>query len=321
MVGAAEGVQNTIALFETRLEAAQGYLASGDITAAWGEIESALLIGLENVGMPLLSPLAIPGDMIQNLADVYDSLVTRGTSVAITRGLLAPPITASFALANVAEVAVKKLQIGDYEGALTAVVNGPAIVTGAFLNGYKPALTYDDEGNPLTYATESFQGVLTPRHPNPTDPAGTPNGQGGSIDQFFVTLPRAIATALKPTTTTAAAATASGSSAKLVSVDVVEEAPAADTTTTTEEVKEVTDDAATTTSTTKTKKSSFAEKAAERAEARAKKAKDTRDNLTAAVRNVSDNIKKAVSGGKTGDKESTSSTSESSDSDSGSGSE
>ncbi|BBY15223.1 hypothetical protein [Mycolicibacterium litorale] len=200
ILGAIQGIERTGTLFETRLAAAQEYLASGDITAAWAEIESALLIGYENIGIPLLAPLSIPGDMLQNAADVWDSLFTRGNAVAITRGLLAPPITLSFALANIAETVSKAVENGDYEAALTALVNAPGIATGAFLNGYRPVLTYDEDGNPLTYATEAFQGVFSPL---------------GTIDQFLVRLPRAIAAALAPPVTASTASTA-----KVVTLDL-----------------------------------------------------------------------------------------------------
>jgi hypothetical protein len=197
ILGAIQGVERNLTLFETRLADAQAYLAAGEITAAWAEIESALLIGYENVGIPLLAPLSIPGDMLQNAADVWDSLFTRGNAVAITRGLLAPPITLSFALANIAETVSIAVENGDVEAALTALVNAPGIATGAFLNGYRPVLTYDEDGNPLTYATEAFQGVFSPL---------------GTIDQFLVRLPRAIAAALAPPAT--------ASSAKVVTLDL-----------------------------------------------------------------------------------------------------
>lgn len=190
IVGAVEGVERSVTLFQTRLAEAQKYLANGDITAAWAEIESALLIGYENIGMPLLAPLSIPGDILSGAANVFDSLFARGNAVAVTRGLLAPPITLSFAIANIAETVVKAVERGDYEAALTAVVNAPGIAAGAFFNGYRPVLTYDEDGNPLTYATEAFQGVFSPL---------------GTIDQFFVRLPQAIAAALAPPVTPSAA--------------------------------------------------------------------------------------------------------------------
>ncbi|MUL82997.1 MULTISPECIES: hypothetical protein [unclassified Mycolicibacterium] len=321
--GSIEGIEKSNTMLQERMQAASDYLAAGQITAAFAELESWYLISLENVGMPLLSPLAIPGDIIQNVADVYDSLVTRGNASSITRALLAPPITAAFAIANVAETVVSAAQRGDYEAAMTAAVNAPAFVTNAFFNGYQPVLTYDEDGNPLTTATEAFQGVFTPRKPNGN--GGT--SAGGTIDQILVTLPTAIAAALKPTVTTTAAAsgtpvtsTLSGSGARTLSLNVgsvsdapasepaqlvsrevaagsAAEAPAAtevkDTTEVkgTAEVKGARASKGTTASTESTKSA-----------ARKHSGKQAREGIASAVKGFNDGVKKVFAGPKAGKK-------------------
>jgi hypothetical protein len=208
-------VEKSWVSLQTRLADAAAYLAAGQLTAAYAELESWALVALENIGQPLLTLLTPPGEILQNVADVWDSLVTRGQAVGITRGLLAPPITLSFALANSAETINSAVGRGDLEAALVAAINTPGIAVGAFFNGYRPVLTYDADGNPLTYATEAFQGVFS---------------KSGTIDQIFNIIPKAIQTALKPTVvvppvvttpvTTPAITSTSVSTAQTVTLDV-----------------------------------------------------------------------------------------------------
>lgn len=204
LLGSYEGIQKTITNFtDVRIPDAISYFEAGQLTAAWAEIEAGALIGLENIGQPLLTPA---GDMLQNAADVYDALVTRGQASGITRGLLGPPITLSFALANAVETINSAVARGDFEAAVVAAINTPAIAVGAFFNGYRPVLTYDADGNPLTYASEAFQGVFSPR---------------GTVDQFVNIIPKAIQTALKPTVVATPAITStSTTSAATVTLDV-----------------------------------------------------------------------------------------------------
>jgi len=217
ILGSIEGIQKTITNFQdVRIPDSIAYFLAGQLTASWAEIEAGALIGLENIGQPLLTLLTPTGDILQNVADVYDALVTRGAASGLTRALLAPPITLSFALANAAETITSAVNRGDFESAITAAINAPGFAVGAFLNGYRPVLTYDADGNPLTYATEAFQGIFS---------------KNGTVDQLLNVIPKAIQTALKPTVTTTAAVVASPaiSTAKTVTLDVpaaVEAAPA-----------------------------------------------------------------------------------------------
>lgn len=204
ILGSLEGLERTATNLPVRLQAAGEFIKQGQFTEALVELNTWALVALENIGQPLLSILTIPGDIMAAVGRVYDSLITRGTASNVTRGLLVPGITAAFAIANVADTIYTAVKEGNLKDAFTAVVNAPGIVAGAFINGYRPYFGRDADGNPI-YATEDFQGLLSPR---------------GTIDQFLVRLPQAIAAALKPPADTTAVTTVP-STATLVAVDTV----------------------------------------------------------------------------------------------------
>lgn len=204
ILGSLEGLERTATNLPVRLQAAGEFIKQGQFTEALVELNTWALVALENIGQPLLSILTIPSDIMAAVGRVYDSLITRGTASNVTRGLLVPGITAAFAIANVADTIYTAVKQGNLKDAFTAVVNAPGIVAGAFINGYRPYFGKDANGNPI-YATEDFQGLLSPR---------------GTIDQFLVRLPQAIAAALKPPADTTAVTTVP-STATLVAVDTV----------------------------------------------------------------------------------------------------
>jgi hypothetical protein len=204
IVGSVEGIERTITKLQTRIAAASAFLAAGQFTEAFVELNTWFLVALEDIGQPLLPILGIPGDMVTNLVKVYDSLVTRGNASNVTRGLLVPWITAAFAVTNVADTVATALKTGNAEEAVTALINTPGVVLGAFLNGYKPFFGYDPVTGEPIYSPEAFQGVFSPL---------------GTIDQFFVKLPQAIAAALAPPVV-AVSSTSFAAKSSLVTLDV-----------------------------------------------------------------------------------------------------
>jgi hypothetical protein len=173
---------------------------------------------IERPGNPLVPIFSIPGDIAaalpggQIVANVLDSLLTRGVFSGLTRALFVAPITATLQVAEILDAVRASVVVGDFGTALSELINMPIKVANAFVNGYVP-----------NFPTRSlFQGLLSPN---------------GPLDYFLNDLPNAIFTALNasvappvaPTITTAALTTTSptdipAASASLISI----EAPAAD---------------------------------------------------------------------------------------------
>jgi hypothetical protein len=180
-VGAAEGVQRTITNLPVRLQAAAEFIAQGQFSEAFVELNTWALVAMENVVQPLLPLLAIPKAMFDAAGRVYESLVTRGNVWALAKGVMSPPITVVFAMLNVADTIYTSVKEGNLKDAFTALVNAPALMTGAFFNGYRPFFGHDEEGNPI-YSPENFPGLFS---------------ANGTLDSLFVKLPQTIAAALK----------------------------------------------------------------------------------------------------------------------------
>ncbi|WP_460358680.1 hypothetical protein [Mycobacterium sp. ZZG] len=192
LVGTAEGVQRSLTNLPVRLQAAAEFLGQGQFTEALVELNTWGLVLLENVAFPLTSILTIPKAMFDAVGRVYDSLITRGNIVTISKGLMSPPITAFFAAMNVADTVFASIKEGNLKDAFTALVNAPGLITGAFLNGYKPYFGHDENGDPI-YSPENFPGLFS---------------AGGTLDALFVKLPQTIAAALKKPEPVPAAASA-----------------------------------------------------------------------------------------------------------------
>ncbi|WP_231750753.1 hypothetical protein [Mycobacterium sp. NAZ190054] len=181
IIGAAEGVQRTLTNLPVRLQAVAEFLGNGQFTEAFVEMNTWMLVAMENLAFPLTSILTIPKAIADAVGRVYDSLITRGNIVTISKGLMSPPITAFFAAMNVADTVFASVKEGNLKDAFTALVNAPGLITGAFLNGYKPYFGTDENGDPI-YSPEDFPGLFS---------------EGGTFDALFVKLPQTIAEALK----------------------------------------------------------------------------------------------------------------------------
>lgn len=233
LVGAAEGVQRSLTNLPVRLKAAADFLGQGQFTEALVELNTWALVAMENLAFPLTSLLTIPKAMFDAVGRVYDSLITRGNIITISKGLMSPPITAFFAAMNVADTVFASVKEGNLKDAFTALVNAPGLITGAFLNGYKPYFGHDEEGNPI-YSPENFPGLFS---------------TGGTLDALFVKLPQTIAAALKKPVVPAVTSTSTPATAALVTLDVpgatpTEVTPASSTTEETTEGTPETDPAA-----------------------------------------------------------------------------
>lgn len=212
-------LQQSLELLPVTLTNAFNFLRTGQFVEAFSELNIYFLVRLiERPGNPLVPIFSIPGDIAaalpggQIVANVLDSLLTRGVFSGLTRALFVAPITATLQVAEILDAVRASVVVGDFGTALSELINMPIKVANAFVNGYVP-----------NFPTRSlFQGLLSPN---------------GPLDYFLNDLPNAIFTALNasvappvaPTIATAALTTTSptdipAASASLISI----EAPTAD---------------------------------------------------------------------------------------------
>ncbi|MGE2834978.1 hypothetical protein [Mycobacterium sp. SMC-4] len=187
------------------LSASLGYLLRGEFLLAFGEINHWFLTdGLSDGRGALLDALRIPGDFLESigldpLARILGTswmdegttgpgygagLLSRGVIGNFGRALLAPAVTAIFQTMEILDEAREALFSGDLVTLASAVINAPAKIINAFLNGYEPAFKSDPDHpyNVPGAPGQSFPGLLSPT---------------GTFDFFFVQIPQQIARALK----------------------------------------------------------------------------------------------------------------------------
>jgi hypothetical protein len=207
-------------------------LAAGNTASAVNYLSSYVLYGLQATLTPIYNTFlthtvrgsttpieGIPQQMAQNFANAVGALFSTTTFVSgifqSSYGMaLGTLVAAGEGIAAVAQ----SVEAGDAVGAINAAVNLPGLVVNAFLNGWQ---------HPQSAAP--FPALLTfiPVAP-PTDPANGVTKTGvsiGLLGRLLVTIPQAIAKAIKPATTTAsstAAITASATTESTASVAATE---------------------------------------------------------------------------------------------------
>ncbi|WP_240760994.1 hypothetical protein [Mycolicibacterium sp. CR10] len=160
------------------LQAAWEAVQAGQFTQGFANIASWAIFGLGEAGWPLYPAFEIPGQIARDfgataLAAVLDAVfVGDTTTTGYAYSLLGPPITAIYQLTDILNVVSASIYDGDWVTAVSEVVNAPAKVLNAFLNGYQSS---------VSPSWEVFPGIFT---------------EGGPIDAFFVKLPQTIAQAL-----------------------------------------------------------------------------------------------------------------------------
>jgi len=145
----AQGLANAIAssTLPASLQTALGQVAAGDIAGAVSTLNNALTTAGLGAVIPLLPVFAIPSQMAQNLLNVTNTLSTGGLPLALGLSVLSTVEGTAFQVGASAQAAVDAVQAGDGVTALSALLNGPAEITGAFLNGVP---------------SQGFVGILSP---------------------------------------------------------------------------------------------------------------------------------------------------------------
>ena len=181
LAGSSAGLTEHFNELPATLESAWNNVLNGQFTLAFRDVISWSIFGLGEAGWPLFPAFEIPGDIArgfgaEKIGEVLDVLFVGGGNAATgyAYSLLSPPITAMYQLTDILNVISGSLYEGDWVTALSEVVNAPAKVLNAFLNGYQPSVAAE---------WETFPGLFS---------------EDGPIDAFFVQLPKAIAEIFAP---------------------------------------------------------------------------------------------------------------------------
>ena len=217
------------------LQTSLGHLLRGEFLLAFGELNYWFLTdGLSDGRGALLDALRIPGDFLESigldpLARILGTswmdegtngpgygpgLLSRGVIGNFGRALLAPAVTAIFQTVEILDKARAALFSGDLVTLASEVINAPAKIVNAFLNGYVPDFVTDPDSPYPPGPGQSFPGLLSPT---------------GTFDFFFVQIPQQIVRALNmekpvPTATAAFAGVADasvGDASDTVTLDLV----------------------------------------------------------------------------------------------------
>ncbi|OHV04110.1 hypothetical protein BKN37_11730 [Mycobacterium talmoniae] len=124
--------------FQYLLGEAFDALLQGNITGSFANLWSSALSGLLAAAFPLLGSgaLDIPATMAQNFANIVSTLTNLNTALPLFLGLLQPIYGSWTALGDSLQGTLDAIQAGDPLTAFGDLINLPATVTGAFLNGY-----------------------------------------------------------------------------------------------------------------------------------------------------------------------------------------
>ncbi|WIM89977.1 hypothetical protein PT015_11445 [Candidatus Mycobacterium wuenschmannii] len=151
-------------------------IGAGDISVSVNNFTEGLLIDLLPGASSLVNISEIPGEIAQNLANV----LTNDLSNVVLTGLLSPTaalLGTTQAFADSAQSIVDAFDAGQTDAAFTDLLNIPAVLTGAFLNGYDATDTLG-----ISYAgiLSTFETGISP----------------GLLDELLVQLPQEIAQTL-----------------------------------------------------------------------------------------------------------------------------
>lgn len=114
-------------------------LAAGQFSAAVGTLFQAGIGLILAPAISLIGATSVVTDTAQRFANVVAALPN--VLLPIGLGVLSPVASAVYSFGDAGQAVIDAARKGDVAGALNALVNIPAIVTNAFLNGYAPQFT------------------------------------------------------------------------------------------------------------------------------------------------------------------------------------
>lgn len=165
------------------LQLASDKIAEDDIVGAATAISNAIGGSLFILG-GMFPALPITGNMTDNLSNAVHAVMSIGTMMSLVGGLLSPIQATVFAAGDSGQAYVNAMKAGDQAAAITALINTPAALTDAFLNGVAKTRVPGVPGG-----HSAFNGLLS-YNANPA--------LGGLVQGLTVNLPRVIAAAITP---------------------------------------------------------------------------------------------------------------------------
>lgn len=111
-------------------------IASGDIQGGVATLMGPIFTAGFAVLIPVTAVLPAITTMAQNFANAVSTLANPVTVLGVVLGVAGPIMSALNAVVDSAQGVVDGLMAGDFAAAVDAVVNVPAVVTGAILNGH-----------------------------------------------------------------------------------------------------------------------------------------------------------------------------------------
>ncbi|WP_354525980.1 hypothetical protein [Mycolicibacterium sp. 624] len=138
-------------------------LAAGQISGALTTAFQAMLNLVVNPGMALMqSPIfSIPGQVMQNLTNVVKMLPEVITGMGFS--VLGTVGGVQRAFGDTAQAVYDGVRAGDLGAVVNAIVNAPAVLTNAFLNGYDPTMGSWGILTPITMGLGFFPTLVTLR--------------------------------------------------------------------------------------------------------------------------------------------------------------
>lgn len=155
-------------------------LFQGEIAAAFNSLTDALVTGpIFNIGFPIFTSglLDVPAKITQNVANLVKTLFNLETMLPLVLGAVAPVMGSLAATGETLQAAFDSLMEGKLIDSVINLINLPAVVIGAALNGFTK---FDGTWMPgiFSFSEDPFQ--------------------GGLLQALFVTLPKALAAAITP---------------------------------------------------------------------------------------------------------------------------
>lgn len=132
---AATTIVNALGELPANIATALGQLADGNIVGAVSTLTNALLpIGLAIIG-PVFAVGTVINNMVQNFANVVETLTDPGVTLPVILGFAGPVLSVLDSLTNTTQAIVTAIGTADLEGLADALINAPARLTDALLNG------------------------------------------------------------------------------------------------------------------------------------------------------------------------------------------
>ncbi|MFV8048770.1 hypothetical protein [Mycobacterium sp. 48b] len=204
----ADNLATTLQGLPDALQTASDLISQGEITAAVDGLTVSLLpaiLGLLDITNNTWSAVSTTA---QNFVNVIKQVPNVVTAVALPAAF--PLLSVVNGLAATAEEVVKAANAGDTEGAVSALVNAPATLTDAFLNGKGTILGF----------------IPVPGLLSPSSPLGA---LGSGPIASLLDIPKTIAGVLDPNPLAPVTSSATATSAKLAARSVTLSVPAAET--------------------------------------------------------------------------------------------